>query len=249
MKAWLVPNPLPRLSREQLFVLCSPFLAAAFMAGCSSSSSSYFPLEHSRWWYYEIIETILDERRDSRYVVVNSGKGVLDSRDVFLQSAQITSLDYLRYKGDGVERIASRRPGMTGIVREVSTRVVLPDTLEPGRKWRVSTTLGLIESRTFARTDRVVVRRYPVEIEKTIVANDASVRVEAGYFDDCIRVESEGRAVISTDRGNSQASVLVRVTEWYAKDVGLVRLKRVESADSPFLKTGTQTWELAAYGS
>ena len=249
MKAWPVPNRPPRLSRLQLLALCSSFFAAAFMAGCSSSSSSYFPLEHSRWWYYEISETILDERRNSRYVVVNSGKGVLDSRDVFLQSAQITSLDYLRYKGDGVERIASRRPGMTGIVREVSTRVILPDTLEPGRKWHVSTTLGLIESRTFARTDRVVVRRYPVEIEKTIAANDASVRVEAGYFDDCIRVESEGRAVIGTDRGNSQALVLVRVTEWYAKDVGLVRLERVESADSPFLKTGTQTWELADYGS
>ena len=227
--------------------LCAVALVVT-IAACTSGSDAWIPLESPRWWYYEIHETVLDEARESRYMVVNAGRGSLGGQDVYLQIAQSGSVDYLRYAGQGVERLASRRPGKPGVLLDEPTRVVLPESPVTGATWSVPTTLGLIESRTFARADRLIVSRIPVTLEKMVAATDASTTTPAGRFDACLRVDGTGRVFVRTDRGNSEAAVVVRTSDWYARDIGLVRLERTEQSESSFLKNGEQVWELTDFG-
>ena len=223
-------------------------LAVVSLTGCTRHDSNYYPLEPPRWWYYEIHETVLDEARESRYLMLNAGTAELAGETVYLQSAQAGSLDYLHYRGDGVERLASRRPGMPGPMRDDAARIILPESLDSDQPWRVRSTLGLIESRTFEPLDRLIVRRLGVELEKKISARDVELTMAAGNFDHCLQIDGEGHTFVPTDRGNAEAAVVVRTSEWYAPGIGLVKLERSESSDSPFLKSGHQVWELADFG-
>ena len=220
----------------------------ATLAACSTEHEDYYPLDGSRWSYFEIAETILGEARNSRYLVFNSGATTFAGEAVFSRAAQTASVEYLRYQGRGVERLAARRPDQSGIQRDEPYRIILPNDLDVGQRWVVPSTLGLVESRTFARGDRVIARRYPVQIEKAIVAVDAEVSVPAGHFSNCLKVSGHGHTSVRTDRGTSQAIVNVDISEWYAAGVGLVKLEREETSPSPFLKPGRQQWALLDFG-
>jgi hypothetical protein len=185
----------------------------AVLAGCSTEHEDYYPLDGARWSYFAIAETILGEARDSRYLVFNSGATTFAGEAVFSRVAQTASLEYLRYQGRGVERLAARRPDQSGIQRDEPYRIILPSDLEVGQRWIVPSTVGLVESRTFARSDRVISRRYPVQIEKTIVAVDAEVSVPAGHFSNCLKISGHGRTSVRTDRGTSQAIVTVDISD------------------------------------
>ncbi len=126
--------------------------------------------------------------------------------------------------------------------------VLLPDTLEVGTTWRVTSTRALAESRTFEPRDRIIARRLPVELQKQVVSFDDEVRVLAGRYEHCLLIEGQGLASVPTDRGNGSATVSVEVREWYATGVGLIKLERVERSASSFLKSGQQRWELLDYG-
>ncbi|MGR8918631.1 MAG: hypothetical protein ACU85V_03355 [Gammaproteobacteria bacterium] len=222
-------------------------LTAALIAACGADRS-YYPLDAGRWWYFEVEQTILDETRESRYLLVNAGPATLAGEPAVAQVAQSASVDFLRKEGRGVHRVARRRPDRRAIESEPEAHVILPASLAPGTRWQVTSTLGLAESRTFARGDRIAVRRYPVTLEKAIVAVDASVTAPAGVFDGCLEVEGRGQRTVPADRGTAAALVTVRTREWYAPGIGLVLLERSEDSKSPFLKPGRQRWALADYG-
>ena len=218
------------------------------LGACKPGGSSYYPLEASRWWDYAVRGTVLDETHHSRYLLQNAGLAKGMDKPVYVQTAQTGSSELLRYRGAGVERIASMRAGMRGPQPDGKPRVMLPEALTLGTRWQVRSTLALIESRTFEPRDRVIPRHLPVALNKKVVADDAEVEVAAGRFTACLLIEGEGTASVPTDRGNGTASVAVAVREWYARGVGLVKLERRESSDSSFMKSGEQTWELLDYG-
>lgn len=222
-------------------------LLAALLAGCGDDHA-FEPLAPGHWWVYAIDARILDEPRHSRYVARNVATGELDGVPVVARRAQASSVDYLHRGEDGVTRRAHRRGRHGALSFDQPPRVLLPADPVPGTRWSVPSTLALIESRTFARADRVIVRRYPVTLEKTLSARDATTEVPAGTFGDCLLVTGQGRTSVRTDRGNASASVTVTTREWYAPGIGLVRLERDETSTSPFLKNGHQRWALLDYG-
>ena len=222
-------------------------LLATALSGCSDDRS-FEPLAPGHWWIYAIDARVLDEPRHSRYVARNAASGELDRLTVVARRAQASSVDYLHRGKDGVTRRAYRRGPNGTLSFDQPPRVLLPADPVPGKRWSVPSTLALIESRTFARADRVIVRRYPVTLEKTVSADDATIEVPAGLFHDCLLVTGQGRTSVRTDRGNASASVTVTTREWYAPGVGLVRLEREETSTSPFLKNGRQTWTLLEHG-
>lgn len=227
--------------------LVLPLLAES-LAGCAPSGGSYYPLDAGRWWNYAVHETILDEPRQSRYLLQNAGIAPGLDGSVYLQVSQAKSADFLRRRGAGVERIASLRPGMRGPQPDEKPRVVLPEVIAVGAHWEVRSTLALAESRTFEPRDRIIPRRLAVTLSKTIAADGVEVAVAAGRFAHCLLVEGRGEASVPADRGNGSARIEVEVQEWYAPGVGLVKLERRETTDSTFFKPGQQSWELLDYG-
>lgn len=231
-----------------VFLRCALLVVLAACGGCGQDGDDYYPLAAGRWWYYTVDETILDEARSARYLVRNLAPREVGERRVVPQAVQTASVDFITRDEAGVVRVAQQRAGRPGVGVDDPPRLLLPATPEDGRRWQVPSTLGLIESRTFERADRVIMRRLPVTLTKHVADRDAEVVVPAGHFTHCLRIAGEGRASVPTDRGNAMAEVLVESSEWYAPGVGLVKVERRESSDSAFLKPGTQRLALAAWG-
>ena len=214
-----------------------PALVPLVLAACSPGGNPYYPVDDSTWWVFDVSSTILDEMRTSRFVARNRG---LQRDGRLRQSHQAYRTTALDVTGGAVVR-ASSVPG-------APLHTVLPATPAPGQRWHVLSSLRVIESRTFARQDRIVRRHYPVDIEKSIAAIDATVTTAAGRFDGCLLVVGHGVAWVRTDRGNSSAEVRVETREWYAPGLGPVRVERSETSHSTFLIDGRETWDLLDYG-
>ena len=225
----------------------SVIVACLALFACASDDQAYYPLESGYWWYYAVTQTILGDAQEHRYIVKNIGPGSLRGEAVVARASQQGATGYLRREGALIERVA--RSGADGTLRsDDPPHVVLPRDRAVGATWRVESSLGLIESRTFASQDRVIVRRKSVTLQKTVGAVDDTVVGPRGTFAHCLRIDGKGVTSIVTDRGNTQAVVTVSMREWFAPGIGLVKIERAERSDSPFLKDGEQSYELLAFG-
>lgn len=217
------------------------------LSGCGEQNDEYYPLDDGRWWYFTTRTTILDETAEQRLIVANIGAGRLaDGSPVMIQRQSSGREIQIRKTSRGLERSAVR----ISVLAEATPQapiLILPADHAPGASWTVATRLRLIESRTFARQDKLRNRDLPLELAMSIGARDETVSVPAGNFANCIRVDGIGKRSVRTDRGNASAKVVVEHHEWYAPGVGLVKATRSESAESPFLKAGHYVQELVSY--
>ncbi len=219
----------------------------AVIAGCGNDSREYYPLEAGRWWQYATEVTVLDEPRLQKSIITNFANGQLEGQPVTVRRIQAGELHYLARGDGGVRRLARRLPGALELTPEEPPVPLFPRDPAGTEPWTVKSRLSLIESRTFARADRVRVRRISVELTAEVGALDAQVRVPAGSFDDCVLITSRGSAFVKTDRGNAVAEVFVEQKDWFAPGVGLVRSERSETTESVFLKPGFFVQELEQY--
>ena len=153
---------------------------------------------------------------------------------------------YLQRTPDGLYRIGARDRHSLTETWEPAPQKILPLQPKVGDSWTVDSRLGLIESRTFARQDRLRNRTIPVALRYEIYSSEESITVPAGTFDNCLALRATGSVVVRTDRGNASAEVLVTRQDWYAPGVGLVKSVRVEESESPFLKSGSYEQALLA---
>ena len=191
-------------------------------------------------------ETVLDEEREMRFVASNLGWAPGHANTAAVQLSQIGSRKIFMQTDIGIEQIVANTGPTASPEQQPQNRLIIPSDYDT--HWSVSSTLGVVESRTFARQDRVRIRRFPVQLDKVVGATDELVETPAGTFANCVRIDGNGQRSVRTDRGNSVAEVYVQTREWYAPNVGLIKLEREETSDSTFLKPGRQDWLLLSYG-
>ena len=215
-------------------------LFASLLAGCAKQDNSPFPTDPGRWWYYQTRTKILKDVSEQRLLISNLAR----DQHSFQQRRQANWDHQFRFTDQGLvhQQYFNRGQGM-GTLREASA-LVLPQRLAVGEAWTFTSALHLIESRTFATEDHLGHRPLPVTMHAKIAALDDTVRVPAGRYTGCIKVEASGETTVPTDRGNAIATVKAEQHEWYAPGVGLVRLTRKETADSQFRDKGEYTQEL-----
>jgi hypothetical protein len=215
----------------------------ACLSACSGDPTPYFPLDAGSNWHYRLTLDVIKETNPQRVLVHNLGRRERDGEPVYLQRTQMAAPAVFSVGADGIYRLgAENQEG------SASPTLVLPIPLEVGRSWRVVSRLRLIESRTFAREDKLHSRKLELPLDYRVVGLDADVTTAAGSFRDCLLVEASGRRTVKVDRGNNVAVVSVKHYDWYAPGVGLVRSERVETSDSPFLEPGRYLLELERYG-
>lgn len=221
--------------RSRVRRLCA--LIGLALAACADTGSDYYPLDDGRWWYFQTTTTILDEHRDQRFIVSNFGSGTYAGKPVFVQRQSSGRDIYLSRGPRGIERVGVRQ-NSSGQDPAAAPALILPAELSTESRWTVQTHLALIESRTFARQDKLLNLDLPVQLSMSVAATDETVEVPAGRFNDCVRIEGTGMRSVRVDRGNASAEVHVTHREWYAPGVGLIKSARMETSDSPFLKAG-----------
>jgi len=220
-------------------------LVALLAGACAPGAADYYPLDAGRTFEYHQRVEVRGEPTVQRRVVTNLGPATWQGRRVHVQRVQDGVLHLFVRDAGGVRRIATRSPGQADALADGEYHYLLPAPLRSGRHWSLESRLRLVESRTFAREDRLAPRLLPVTLVYTVEALDDTVQVPAGRFTACVRIRATGRTHVPVDRGNARAAVAVEHVDWYAPGIGRVKSQREETSDSPFLHDGRFVLELA----
>lgn len=218
-----------------------------FLAGCTGSSDTLYPTGRGHWWQYRMTTTILDENRTQKLVVTNLGELEIERRRYLGQRVQQDHLRLLEVGDSGVFRKAQRNGREDYKTDDPATLIAPPAAPAAFSAVTVDSMLQVIESRTFAREDKLRPRRYQIPLALTLSDTRETVTVPAGTFADCVVMEARGTRFVPADRGNATAEVEVYERSWFAPGVGLVKVDREERSDSVFLKSGQYTQVLEAW--
>jgi hypothetical protein len=218
------------------------------LSGCSKPNAEYYPLGVGKWWHYQTRTTILGEESNARIIIANLESGSVDGEPIVVQRRQDGRDHYVARLDDGVVRLGVRDEAALEVDRDDPPIAILPGQLELGSSWNTQSVLALVESRTFAREDKLRERRVRLELTMAVASLDDEVAVPAGRYRNCLRVDGTGETRVWTDRRNAIAEVHVELHDWYAPGVGLVKSSRLESSESPFLKGGESVQELVQFG-
>ena len=216
--------------------------------GCGKADESYLPLEIGLWRYYETQTKVLDDTKTQRIIAGIAEISESNKGEVYVHRQAPDQDTYLQISADWIVRLARKDRTTLAETWFVEPVKILPTQVMLDETWQVRSELALIESRTFARQDKLRNRVIPLKLSVKVVALNEVISVPAGSFENCLRVESQGSVKIRTDRGNASAEVLVSQTDWYARGVGLIKSERFETSESPFLKPGSYRQDIIAVG-
>lgn len=214
------------------------------MSACDRAppSPTYFPLNDGLRWQYRLTtsnglgqsETEIGFRAQS--VTSESGPGV---------AARLSSLG-TRYFFDvteaGIFRVAKQTAADATPVHDPVARAVLKLPVRVGTNW-TSTTHPYVLARLLPMGVDI---RHSVTLSMnyTIAAIDTSVTVPAGTYSNCVKVIGRATYGLYGDGRSGFISIPVTTEEWYAPDVGLVKLVRTEEVETDIFTGGTATLEL-----
>ena len=77
-----------------------------------------------------------------------------------------------------------------------------------------------------------------------IISHNASVKVKAGNFSECVHVKGNGSTEFIADTRAGPNKVTIISDEWVCPNIGIVKEKRIESTDSLVFGTQEYTREL-----
>ena len=209
---------------------------------CAEKKLDYFPGDEGIRWDYSLTYVTVDETRNERLIIENLPPEELDGTEVLLKK---------NLQGD--ELVYSERPsGLFSLgyfTREgrqrkfvSEQRLVVPRPALPGSTWQsVLRTVALENG-----GPRGVIVEEEVEVEALVTSVNDVVKVKAGRFRNCLRIEKKGQKRLPLGKYQYLGDTQLRVheTSWYAPGVGLVKVSRREETDARLLKQGSYELEL-----
>ncbi len=225
------------------------FSAAAvclLLAACRGEApQGYFPLERGVSWQYRVERATPHERSEDQLRITNLGARELGNQVYYVRKTDTGNFYYLQQRENGVVLVSKRTIAERYPRADVQERFVFKQPVEVGARWSYQAQPHLIK-RSF-KTSKVLKQLIDYEMGWHIAAVDAQVEVPAGRFENCLHVQ--GAATIGLGRvlSSSKDEVTFTTDEWYAPDVGLVRLEYNELENSDQLDGGSITMELVAF--
>ncbi len=200
------------------------------LVGCSEKpiGSEYFPLNKGMRWTYNLHinygEKIEGEKK--QLTITNLGTKKFGKNTYFVRRTS-SGIDYYHnFDDQGLFRVGLRTVVETKPRLDRERRYVLKQPLAVGTEWReISRPLLILRIYPFrvrVGKDAQVPMIYRIE------SLTETVTVPAGTFENCIKVVAEGSFVTYTDAVSGETEIPMRVEEWYAAGVGLVKQVRQE---------------------
>ncbi|MEX2516480.1 MAG: hypothetical protein WD572_06160 [Gammaproteobacteria bacterium] len=216
---------------------------------CGDPGSSYFPLESGYWWEYVETVTTMDETRANKRIIANADPIKVDGETVYPRHSVSGYTYYYRADDDGVLRIGGiEETSDDEIGTELSEAIapnqyVLRFPLEVGTTWTMRSETAVLEM-SGPPFDTLYQLSRPINMRYEITSLEENVRVAAGDFSDCLRIDGSGQVSIDVGGHLGRTTISVETTDWYAPDVGLVKSERVETTTSQVLNRGSYQLEL-----
>ena len=231
------------LTTDILFVLLLFSITA-----CEKQKASYFPLEPGLEWRYNVIKTTRDGVERQKYIFINLDEREVNGQVVTARRFMDGALLFYRETDEGVLYTGKMFKTGMDVSVENEASFVFHYPLEQGNEWEELTTTKLLK-KTGPPQKTVFIITANISVKVTVAAVDDTVKVPAGTFTHCIRIEKKGSDFVNAGNYIGLTVVRVKETSWYAPGVGLVKSMREEKTDKKALDKGTQIIELEAFSS
>lgn len=235
--------------------LCLSCLGS-MLSGCQQKQeySQWFPLQPGKRWVYQETRVWSGEKSIRRFEVESRSlpdheqaafkKRGLDPERVFVRHTSSGTDYYLHVSPEGIQRVAKRLLIESRAQFEKTPRLVLPDHVDLGKgaTWEVETQPYVLASTAAHIPWAADANRFSLMYE--IVDMDATVDTATGQFEHCIQVQAKGKVSFYADPRLGYQDTIIQQTEWYAPNIGLVKLVRDEPLNLEMYQGGTLTLEL-----
>jgi hypothetical protein len=204
--------------KARIAVTLSLLLAAG---GCGPRAGDYFPLDPGRSWDYRVTVAIRGETREQRLLLGSVAPTTVDGTVYHPRRRLDGRLEFHERAADGVlsvDPVSGRKA------------LVLPPTPQSGAKWQGSTHIFFLEvTGVFTPTFEARVQQS-IPVEFVVEAENDTVTVGAGTFENCLRVRSAGSLFAGSTLKDFMGIRFIKVeqTDWYAPGVGLIKRVRNE---------------------
>lgn len=233
------------IKRNQIIQILIFFIC--IFAGCDQQvRDQYFPLAEGQYWRYVMSYKTMDGTFKGIYAVENLKPTRKNGELLYVRKLLDGSLNYFHINTEGILLVAREKTVDLKTEYTEEGHYIFQFPLQVGTKWQDSTiSKALIKTGPPQKTEFHIIAEIPVMA--SIDSMIDTVRVPAGTFENCMRVNIAGDAF--TNAGNYVGLTVVKINEtnWYAPGVGLVKSVRHESTKSKALDKGEILLELESY--
>ena len=227
---------------------CAIAIIVASTVACNHNDeipSGYFPLQENLVWKYWVVAKTPHERNESELQITNIGVWEDGNEQYYVRKTNTGNYYYIQERDDGIVRVTKRTIAEYYPRLGMAERYVIKYPLQAGTQWSYNTKPYLLD-RPFP-TSKEIKRTIDYEMDWEIVGNDETISVPQGEFENCLHIR--GRALVDVPRALSVArdEVLFETDEWYAPNVGLIKLVHKEKVDSDQAFGGSITMILTTF--
>ena len=228
------------------------------LTSCSSEQQhTYFPLQKGLQWHYQVTVNTSKGTLNYPLVMTNHGKETIDGEEYYMRRSSKGIDYYLQHFSDSGEvvRIAKRTLKDRKPVLDEKMITVLKTPLKDfmghqdstHNEWITNTQPYLLESTSTSREDHIIRKSVTIPMTYKVVSNTDVITTLSGRYEDCLHIRGRGnvdvRRILSIIADNIQFDV----HEWYAPNVGLVKMTWSEIVDSSYNTGGDYQLELVSF--
>lgn len=198
------------------------FLVPVCLGGCGQPGQEYFPLGEKYRQDFVIEETVNNQREILKSVYENLEPVTVGAATYYPRRYADGKLYYFKKSEAGIS--VSAEPGHPG-------KMILGFPLQTGTSWQSETSVDILHRRheSFTGGESFISLDDKTMLDFRIVAMDDVVKVPAGRYTGCMRIEGTGSVKVEA-RTRGIDHILIKETEWYAQGIGLVRRTRTETS-------------------
>ncbi len=222
--------------------------ASLALAACGNNNSpqGYFPLQQGLSWHYKVVSATPAGRSGSKLSITDTGTQTIDGAIYQVRKTNTGNFYYLQQRTDGIVRLAKRTIVERHPRFDKIPRFVIKNPPAIGATWTYKTKPYLL-NRPQQNDNESLKRSVDYDMTWEIVADDEVVEVKAGYFEHCLHVRGTGSVSLQRPLSIARDEVTFTASEWYAPNVGLVRLEYREDVNSNQTTGGFIIMELIAF--
>ena len=190
------------------------------LAGCERQASDYFPLEENLVYEYSILQTVNAEIHQARLIIANLPAISTGDEIFYPRRTAAGTMLYFQKRPGGIYYLGD--PGVAG-------HIILKYPLLQNTTWRSASDVYVLKNRheSFAGGEAFISLGGMLSLNYRIAGLHDLVQTPAGRFENCVRVEASGSMRVE-ERTRGITSINIEQTEWYAPDIGLVKMTRKE---------------------
>ena len=244
-------------STNYLYIVCL-LLIFILLTSCSSDQqNTYFPLQEGLQWHYQVTIKTSEGTVNYPLVMTNHGKETIDGKEYYMRRSSKGIDYYLQYfpESGEVVRVAKRTFNDRKPVFDENMITVLKAPLNNFKEyqesihneWVINTQPYLLKSTSTSREDHIIRKSVTIPMVYKVISNTDVITTVSGQYEDCLHIRGRGnidvRRILSIIADNIQFDV----HEWYAPNVGLVKMTWSEIVDSSYNTGGDYQLELVSF--